>query len=175
MKNTFRTFLFAAIAGSLLIGATGSFLYFYFNSKSSVAAPVSQEPPSSGIAETRHGNLTIYRDPAEAFAQARKTGRPVFLDFYADWCVNCVKFQDRMLQDDALNQALSESIVLKVVEDDAAFQHYSLEGRLPEINESLPLFAVLSPANDLVWKGQDYLDSQSMIEALNRAIQAPRP
>lgn len=170
MQKPFKVLLIAAILGGLLVGALGSFLYFYFQ-EGLEARPelVSTTPPATGLEPEDHGNLTIYRDPAVAFEEATAKGEPVFIDFYADWCANCVKFQTKMLEDSQLNEALSHAIVLKVDEMDTSFEHYAREGRFQELNESLPLFAVLTPGNELIWKGQDYLDTRSMIQALNEA------
>ncbi|MBI41775.1 MAG: hypothetical protein CMF59_19440 [Leptospiraceae bacterium] len=169
--DRFRTFVLAAIVASFTVGAAGSFLFFYFQDglDANEEKVTDRSPPEYSAEPIKHGNLTIYRSPAMAFRQAKQASRPVFLDFYADWCLNCVKFQKRMLEDTHLNQALSEAIVLKVIDTDPAFEHYTQEGRFPELNEALPLFAVLNPENELIWKGQDYLDSKSMIQALNQA------
>lgn len=171
MENRFRTILLASIVASLLVGAAGSFLFLYFQDGlgANAESQTDQTPPESDIASIEHGNLVVHRNPAEAFRIARQKNRPVFLDFYADWCANCVKFQSRMLEDKALNQALKNSVILKVVDTDVAFDHYSREGRFSELNESLPLFAVLNSRNELIWKGQDYLDTAAMIQALKQA------
>lgn len=173
MEKNFKVVLIAAILGGLLVGGIGSFFYYYFQdglgAEPENEAHANALPPSTGLESTSHGNLTIYRDPAEAFRAAKEERKPVFLDFFADWCTNCVKFQDRMIQDPSLNQALQSSIVLKVDEEDSAFSDYARDGRFKEINEALPLFAVLDSSHELVWKGQDYLDSKSMIQALQEA------
>ncbi|HBS05276.1 MAG TPA: hypothetical protein DEA96_09940 [Leptospiraceae bacterium] len=172
----FRTILLAAIIASVTVGAAGSFLFFYLQQGLDAnAEPVTdRSPPEDSIEPVQHGNLTVYRNPAGAFELARKQGQPVFLDFYADWCGNCVKFQKRMLEDKALNQALQQAVVLQVIDTDPAFEHYSREGRFPELNEALPLFAVLNAKNELIWKGQNYLDSDSMIQAMKEATATPK-
>lgn len=164
----------AAILGGLLVGGVGSFLFYYFQDGLGAQPEAHQDqemPPSTGLKAVSHGNLTIFRDPAEAFRTAKEQKKPVFVDFFADWCANCVKFQDRMVQDSELNKALKSSIVLKIDEEDSAFSAYARDGRFNEINEALPLFAVMNSSHELVWKGQDYLDGESMIRALQKAAQ----
>ncbi|MEL0028430.1 MAG: thioredoxin family protein, partial [Perlucidibaca sp.] len=48
-------------------------------------------------------NASAFRkisDPAvldQAIAEARRSGRPVIVDVYADWCVSCVEMQRQVL------------------------------------------------------------------------------
>ncbi|MDA1106983.1 MAG: protein-disulfide reductase DsbD [Proteobacteria bacterium] len=53
--------------------------------------------------------------------QARAQGRPVMLDFYADWCVACKEMEQFTFSDPAVQQALSVAVLLRadVTADDA--------------------------------------------------------
>ena len=54
-------------------------------------------------------------DPAAAFTEARKAGRPVFLYLEARWCHWCHVMQDKTFRDPAVQQALARHYVaLKV-------------------------------------------------------------
>ncbi|WP_018954122.1 protein-disulfide reductase DsbD [Thioalkalivibrio sulfidiphilus] len=46
-------------------------------------------------------------------ASASAAGRPVMLDFYADWCVDCVRMERTTFQDTGVIQALSGAVLLK--------------------------------------------------------------
>jgi len=61
-------------------------------------------------------------DVREATLQASLEGRPVMLDFYADWCVVCQELEDYTFADPAVHEALEEFVLLKadVTANDAA-------------------------------------------------------
>ena len=72
----------------------------------STAAPVQKE---AGI--SWHRNF----DAAKKVAQ--KTGKPIFIDFYASWCANCTEFKKESASNPQLNQALRDkAIAVKLVD-----------------------------------------------------------
>jgi thiol:disulfide interchange protein DsbD len=46
-------------------------------------------------------------------AAAAAAGRPVMLDFYADWCVSCKEMERYTFTDPAVQQALAGAVLLK--------------------------------------------------------------
>lgn len=52
-------------------------------------------------------------DLERELAQARELGQPVMLDFYADWCVDCVRMKRTTFQDGDVARALSGVRLLK--------------------------------------------------------------
>lgn len=50
----------------------------------------------------------------QAVAGAAEQGRPVMLDFYADWCVECVRYERTTFTDPAVKQALEGVTLLQV-------------------------------------------------------------
>ena len=76
-------------------------------------------------------------DPAElrqALARARRAGRPVLLDLYADWCVACKELEAFTFPDADVRRALRGALLLRadVTDNDpgnrALLQHYDLYG-----------------------------------------------
>jgi len=52
-------------------------------------------------------------DLDEAVAQASHQGRPVMVDFYADWCTSCKEMEATTFLDPVVRQALSGSVLLR--------------------------------------------------------------
>ncbi|MGK0674362.1 MAG: protein-disulfide reductase DsbD [Halothiobacillaceae bacterium] len=67
-------------------------------------------------------------------AAAKAAGRPVMLDFYADWCVSCKEMEHNTFPDPAVRQALSGAVLLQVdvthntAEDKALLKRFGLIG-----------------------------------------------
>lgn len=116
------------------------------------------------------GNLSFHRDVKAAFALAKKSGKPIFLDFYADWCVNCKLFNKLAVRDKTLNAALQKAVLVKIYDTDAAFREYAKKPYFQELNSGLPFFVVLSPDGKPRWKTQDYRNVAGMVKALGAAV-----
>lgn len=70
----------------------------------------------------------------EALAQARQQGRPVMLDFYADWCTSCLELEHRTFTDPNIQRRLKAAILLQadvtanLEADRALLQRFQLFG-----------------------------------------------
>jgi thiol:disulfide interchange protein DsbD len=73
-------------------------------------------------------------DMEREVAAAAAQGKPVMLDFYADWCVSCKEFDKYTFSDPGVIQALSGAILLKADvtanddADQAMLRHFKLIG-----------------------------------------------
>ncbi len=114
------------------------------------------------------GNLTFYRQVKPAMTQARAENKPVFIDFYAHWCVNCKLFNKLAVKKGALNTALQKATLLKVYDTDAVFKDFRAKPDFKELKIGLPLFVILNPDGSLRWKTTDYKDSAGMIRNLSK-------
>lgn len=68
--------------------------------------------------EAQSGELQFKRiksvaDLERAVASASASGRPVMLDFYADWCVSCKEMERYTFSDPAVHSALKEFVLLQ--------------------------------------------------------------
>jgi thiol:disulfide interchange protein DsbD len=95
--------------------------------------------------------LDWYHDEASAYAAATRTGKPIFVDMWAEWCEACKKMDVTTLADPKVVAALRERwILLKLdfTETSAASddlqQKYSVQ--------SLPTFVLLPKTADLSQK-----------------------
>ena len=66
--------------------------------------------PTSSTAST-----TAFPEPvASALAQAREADRPVFLDFYAEWCAPCKIIEGKIIPDPRVQAALDGFIFVRL-------------------------------------------------------------
>ena len=60
-----------------------------------------------------HLPFVTVRTLAEVEAQVKAAGRPVMLDFYADWCITCKKMERKTFADPAIKAALDGCLLLR--------------------------------------------------------------
>jgi Thiol:disulfide interchange protein len=73
-------------------------------------------------------------DLEQQLAAARASGRPLMLDFYADWCVSCKEMERYTFTDEAVHEALAGAVLLRAdvtrndAEDQALLKHFGIFG-----------------------------------------------
>ncbi len=87
--------------------------YFYFL-HGRLAEPV-QTGDAKHIARTGAIEWDRYTD--EVLAAARKEGRPVFVDFTAEWCINCKVYEGTVLATDKVGAKFAEKKILPLRAD----------------------------------------------------------
>ena len=50
------------------------------------------------------------------FARAKSAGKPVIVDYYADWCVDCVRMEKTTFQNPQVNKEMRERFILLQVD-----------------------------------------------------------
>lgn len=68
----------------------------------------------AAVAETRHLAFERVRTVAELDERIRSAGKPVMLDFYADWCVSCKEMERFTFSDARVQQRLAGTLLLQV-------------------------------------------------------------
>jgi len=100
---------------ALLAGAVGG-----ANDPLKPLAPFTVASASSGAAGTgslQHADFVRVEQPSEIRAmmqQARQQGRPVMLDFYADWCISCKVMERNVFSKPDVIQALAPYTLLQI-------------------------------------------------------------
>ncbi|WP_228705815.1 protein-disulfide reductase DsbD [Marinobacter sp. es.048] len=100
---------------ALLAGAVGG-----ANDPLKPLAPFTMASASSGAVGAgglQHADFVRVEQPAEIRAmlqQAREQGRPVMLDFYADWCISCKVMERNVFSKPDVIQALAPYTLLQI-------------------------------------------------------------
>jgi thiol:disulfide interchange protein DsbD len=66
--------------------------------------------PERALAFTR---IKTVEDFDRALASAQAAGRPLMLDFYADWCVSCKEMEHRTFTDPGVQAGLADAVLLQ--------------------------------------------------------------
>ncbi|MDD2759250.1 MAG: thioredoxin family protein [Methylomonas sp.] len=130
-----------------------------------IAAESCQNPASSAIQED--AGIPWYRNFDAAQKVAQQTGKPIFIDFYASWCANCVAFKEETANNPRLNQALREkAVAVKLVDQEPEFEKFRNHPEHRQLKIGLPYFSILSPDGKLIWSSTDYQATEEMVNVL---------
>jgi len=83
------------------------------------AWPVLVAAVSGQAVESGHRSVLPFRrvasvaDLEAAVREAARQGKPVMLDFYADWCVSCLEMEHKTFTDTAVRARLSQAVLLQ--------------------------------------------------------------
>jgi thiol:disulfide interchange protein DsbD len=123
--------------------------------------------PASEAAYHEEGGVKWYRTFEVAQKAAKESGKPIFIDFYASWCANCLAFKAEVVKNPELNKALRENaIAMKLVDKEPEFEKFREMPDHRQLKIGLPYFAIISPQGDLIWSGTDYKASEKMISVI---------
>jgi thioredoxin:protein disulfide reductase len=100
---------------SLLMVAVALFI-FCFTRPGVYGTRPDRIAPAAG--EELRGRLRWHRRSEPALTEAARLRRPIFVDFYGDWCANCQAFDAMTERDPALEAALSGVVLLRIHDTD---------------------------------------------------------
>lgn len=119
-------------------------------------------PASAGKVTTEPGGIEWQPWSREAVAKARAEGRPVFVDFTADWCLTCKLNKASSIEIDSVRQKLKAINAVSLLGD------YTLVP--PEITEELKRFGRAAVPLVLVYPKDASLPPVELPAALTPAI-----
>jgi len=132
-----------------------------------------QNNPAIQVAPVENkGGINWLHSFSEAKKLATQTGKPIFIDFYASWCANCLAFAKETVTNQALNTALRElAIPLKIIDKTPEFEAFKQSPEHRQLKIGLPYFAIVDSQGKVHWSGTDYTAYRSMIKVLTQLNQ----
>lgn len=116
--------------------------------------------------------LKWFRDKDMAIVSAKNESKPIFIDFYAEWCSNCKDFEKALESDREFRNILTQSILLRIEDTDPIFLDFQSNSNFKELLVGLPFFVVLDRDGNFFWKTSDYTDTKGMSGAILNQIEA---
>jgi len=119
-----------------------------------------------GVSATAsHARIAWTRDINSARVQAQKTGKPIFIDFYTDWCGWCKKLDSNVYTNRGVQSLSRNFIMVKLnaeAEGAAYAQHYRVSG--------FPTMVFLNSQSQYLGTIPGYVDSGTMKQYMQSAL-----
>ncbi|MFQ6024133.1 MAG: protein-disulfide reductase DsbD [Acidiferrobacterales bacterium] len=104
-RDVFRPLPISAVGSGIVLGGT--------------AGPGSAQATSTSGSTELFERLTSLATIEERLAAARVAGKPVMLDYYADWCIECLRMENTTFADRRVREALDDFVLLQADVTDA--------------------------------------------------------
>jgi thioredoxin:protein disulfide reductase len=95
---------------------------------------------TAGLPATPFQRITSLRDLENYLSHAKIAGKPVIVDFYADWCVDCVRMEKATFSDPRVRQKMSGFVLLQADVTDNTPDAKAIKQRLAVLGPPATLF-----------------------------------
>ena len=137
----------------------------------SITACSRPEPVSEAPVETVSNHaaieITWEKDLPSALERARREGKPVLINFYADWCVWCKRLESTTLRDAKVATVLQNRVVPLSLNVESNGRELSNEYRV----DGLPTIVVLSADGSEIGRIPGYMPPDSFVERVEDFLQ----
>lgn len=144
----------AALAALAVIGGCGQ------------TEPVA-EAPIETISNHATVEVTWEKDLATALERARLEGKPVLVNFYADWCVWCKRLESTTFRDAKVATVLQNRVVPLSLDVDGSGKQLSNEYRV----DGLPTIVVLDTDGREIGRIPGYMSPESFLSTVEGFLQ----
>ena len=148
------TLKFAALAAVIILSACGG------------PGPVS-EAPVEAVANHATVEVSWESDMPAALERARTEGKPVLVNFYADWCVWCKRLESTTLRDAKVASVLQNRVVPLSLNVEGDGKELSNEYQV----DGLPTVIVLDASGRELGRIPGYMPPDSFLERVENFIQ----
>ena len=145
---------FAAVAALTIIVACGQ------------PEPVT-EAPIETISNHATVEVTWEKDLPSALERARIEGKPVLVNFYADWCVWCKRLESTTFRDAKVATVLQDRVVPLSLDVDGSGRQLSNEYRV----DGLPTIVVLDAGGREIGRIPGYMSPESFLATVEGFLQ----
>jgi thiol:disulfide interchange protein DsbD len=94
----------------------------------------------NGLPAVPFQRVTTLRDLEAYLTQAKATGKPAIVDFYADWCIDCVRLEKATFSDPRVRQKMHGFILLQADVTDNTPDAKAVKQRLAVLGPPATLF-----------------------------------
>ena len=125
------------------------------------------EAPIEAVSNHGTVEITWERDMPSALERARTEGKPVLVNFYADWCVWCKRLESTTLRDAKVASVLQNRVVPLSLDVDRDGKELSNEYRV----DGLPTIIVLDASGQEIGRIPGYMPPDSFLERVEKFLQ----
>lgn len=153
-------FFLAAVACGLLVVATG-----VIGCGRSASDPLVQiDRPARDPKTPKATSITWYSNFDRAREEAKKSGKPLMVDFYADWCTWCKELDKNVFTQPAVIDSAQDFVAVKLDSD-----------RNPELSmkyrvETLPLIVFMDTDGKVLHRIDGYVEAPEFKAEMERVF-----